>query len=83
MFRKSSNLKPRFNFYRPFSLGDGVVYPLREDTSPERLDLLNERGKYMDESDEDEARDNTTYVETIDETEPRAIVRTPDVVTFN
>ncbi|CAB4006986.1 palmitoyltransferase ZDHHC15-like [Paramuricea clavata] len=66
------------------SVGDGVVYPLREDTSPERLDLLNERGKWMDESDEEE--DNSyTYVETIDETQQsdRAIVRTPDVVTFN
>ena len=67
-------------------MGDGVVYPLREDSSPERLDLLNERGKWTDESDEDEARDNPcTIVETIDETEQenRAIVRTPDVVTFN
>ena len=67
-------------------MGDGVVFPLREDTSPERLDLLNERGKWTDDSDEDEARDNPcTYVETIDETEQanRAIVRTPDVVTFN
>jgi hypothetical protein len=67
-----------------FSVGDGVVYPLREDTSPERLDLLNERGKWMDESDE-EGDNSYTYVETIDETQhpDRAIVGTPDVVTFN
>ena len=64
-------------------MGDGVVYPLRENSSPERVDLLNERGKWMDESDEDSERDNT-YIETIDETEHenRAVVQTPDVVTF-
>ena len=64
-------------------MGDGVVYPLRENSSPERVDLLNERGKWMDESDEDSERDNT-YIETIDETvhENRAIAQTPDVVTF-
>ena len=67
-------------------MGDGVVYPLREDSSPERMDLLNERGIYMDESDDDNTRNNTySYVENIDETEDnqRAVVRTPDVVTFN
>lgn len=59
------------------------MYPLRENSSPERVDLLNERGKWTDESDEDSGRDNT-YIETIDETEHenRAIVQTPDVVTF-
>lgn len=80
-----------------FSVGDGVVYPLREDTSPERLDLLNERSKWMEDADSDEdddrhdeSRNNTaayTSVETIDETNSEhaegAIVRTPDVVTFN
>ena len=64
-------------------MGDGVVYPLRENSSPERVDLLNERGKWIDESDDEGGRGGT-YFETIDETEHEntAIVQTPDVVTF-
>ena len=72
-------------------MGDGVVYPLREDSSPETLDLLNERAKWVEDGDSDGEEINTTatftYLETINETDSehseRAIVRTPDVVTFN
>lgn len=70
-------------------MGDGVVFPLREESSPERLDLLNERGKWMDDSEDGDGDgdDNAgyTHVENIDETADaeRAIVRTPDVVTLN
>lgn len=73
-----------YSFDLYLSVGDGVVYPLRENSSPERVDLLNERGKWVDESDDEGEREGGTYFETIDETEHenRAIVQTPDVVTF-
>lgn len=76
------------------SLGDGLVYPLREECSPESLDLLNERGKWMEEGELDSGDDdpctrtNTayTYVETINENDSQeqeeTVEITPDVVTY-
>lgn len=76
------------------SLGDGVVYPLREDGAPESFNLLNERGKWMDEGELDSCEDRLssrsngafTHVETIDETDSQDLEETveitPDVVTY-
>ena len=72
------------------SLGDGVVYPLREEIAPERCDLLNERAKWIEEGDscddEPSTRSSTafTYFETVNEHEPReqTVEITPDVVTY-
>ncbi|XP_046852966.1 palmitoyltransferase ZDHHC15B-like isoform X2 [Xenia sp. Carnegie-2017] len=67
------------------SLGDGVVYPLREECSPEQMDLLNERTKWLnDESDDDEDHKTYTNVDIVDETagSERIIEMTPNVVTL-
>ena len=75
-----------------FRLGDGLIYPLRGDRgSPETMDLLNERGKLLDEGESESCDESTTrqsHVETINENDSDeyeltvSVCNTRNVITY-